>query len=188
MQLMSRDPVRIRLTGRGGQGVILAGAILAEAAMYDGKDVVETHEYGPEARLGATKADIIVSHRFIAFPEVLQADALLCLSYDGYLRYGGNLSPGGLRILDSSLQPEMDEGEDMIFLPLKEIAKNLGNEVVINIVGLGALAGLSRLVSEDSMHLAVLKRVKAEFRTLNEQALKVGFELAEQGTSRDSSF
>ena len=187
MQLTSRDPVRIRLTGRGGQGVILAGAILAEAAMYDGKDVVETHEYGPEARLGATKADVIVSHHFIAFPEVLQADVLLCLSHDGYLRYGRSLSPGGLRILDSSLQSEMGEDEDMIYLPLKEIAKNLGNEVAINIVGLGALAGLSGLISADSMHLAVLKRVKTEFRMLNEQALEAGFELAMQGTLRGSS-
>ncbi|MHB8190613.1 MAG: 2-oxoacid:acceptor oxidoreductase family protein [Ferrimicrobium sp.] len=185
-QLKSRDLVRIRLTGRGGQGIILAGAILAEAAMRDGKHVVETHEYGPEARLGATKSDIIVSRRFIAFPEVIQADVLLCLSREGFLRYGRNVSPGGLRILDSGLRLKTGDGDNMAYLPLKETAKSLGNEVAINIVGLGALAGLSGLVSEDSVHQAVLERVKAEFRSLNEQALKAGFELATQSCLQGS--
>ncbi len=177
MQLIDRDPVRIRLTGRGGQGIMLGGAILAEAAMRDGLLVSETQEYGPEARLGATKADLIVSTREIAYPEVEKADLILCLSRAAYLRYAESLAPGGLLIADSSMAEEMGESESTVYLPFRATALELGNELTTNIIGLGALVAISEVVTRASLAAAVAGRVKPEFAELNDKALEVGFNL-----------
>ncbi len=171
---LPKDPLHVRLTGRGGQGIILAGAILAEGAMRDGNQVIEAHEYGPEARLGATKADITISHGFIAFPEVLTADVMLCLSRDGFLRYGQSLAHDGVGILDTAARDEFGDDPRLHFYQLRETARSLGDEIVINIVGLAVLAKLSGAISDIALAHAVTARVKPEFRALNESALAAG--------------
>jgi 2-oxoglutarate ferredoxin oxidoreductase subunit gamma len=170
-----RDPVRIRLTGRGGQGIMLAGAILAEAAMEDGREVTETQEYGPEARLGATKAEVVIGSRPIAFPAVDVPDVLLCLSRDGFKRYGHIIAPDGLRIVEATIEEADEPG--LLSLPLKERAREAGDEVAMNIVGLGALAALTGVVGAASLERAVRSRVKAEFLEVNLKALAAGLAL-----------
>lgn len=174
------DAVRIRLTGRGGQGIMLAGAILAEAAMRDGRHVTQIQEYGPEARLGATHADVLVADGEIAFPEVDAGDLLLCLSRDGALRYLRTLAPDGLAVLDERL----DVGDTarghagrVVRLPLVASAREAGDEIATNVVGLGALAGLSDVVSEQSLAAALAARAKSAFADMNARALAAGLRL-----------
>lgn len=180
MATVERDQVRIRLAGRGGQGIMLGGAILAEAAMIDGLMVAETQEYGPEARLGATKADLIISKRQIAFPEVHQADFLLCLSRPAYLRYSKTLSMNGLMIAEESLREEMGDSFQVTYIPFRAAALELGKELYSNIIGLGALAALSNAVTKESLQNAVRARVKAETLTENFAALDIGYQLGAQ--------
>jgi 2-oxoglutarate ferredoxin oxidoreductase subunit gamma len=180
MAPMVRDPLRIRLTGRGGQGIMLAGAILAEAAMRAGRHVAQTQEYGPEARLGATKAEVILSTRDIAFPAVDVPDVLLCLSRPGYLRYGQQLAPGGLALVEASLDlppTPAPERSQLVRLPLRATARALGQELVTNVVGLGALAAVTGLVDLESLRAALRARVKPETQDTNELALARGWEM-----------
>ena len=178
MAAVERDQMRIRLAGKGGQGIMLGGAILAEAAMLDGLKVAETQEYGPEARLGATKADLIISKRQIAFPEVHQPDFLLCLSRPAYLRYAKTVAANGTMIAEEALREEMGDSPQVIYLPLRATALNLGSELYTNIIGLGALAELSGAVTKDSLRDSVRSRVKAETLENNFAALDLGYELA----------
>jgi 2-oxoglutarate ferredoxin oxidoreductase subunit gamma len=177
---LAPDAIRIRLTGRGGQGIMLAGAILAEAAMRDGRHVTQIQEYGPEARLGATRADVLVADGEIAFPEVDAADLLLCLSRDGALRYLRTLSPDGLAVLDERLEVgdavTLAAGR-VVRLPLVASAREAGDEIATNVVGLGALAGLSDVVSEQSLGAALQARAKSEFAEMNARALAAGLRL-----------
>jgi len=176
--------VRIRLTGRGGQGIMLAGAILAEAAMREGWHVAQTQEYGPEARLGATRADLVVSDAEIAYPEVDRVDLLLCLSRDGALRYVKTLAPDGTALVDSrfaaDVVPPGHEGVRLAALPLVATARDTGDEIATNVVGLGALVGLSGLVRETTLQAALAARVKREFAELNQRALVAGLTLGRE--------
>ena len=186
--------VRVRLTGRGGQGIMLAGAILAVSAMNEGKHVVQTQEYGPEARLGATKTELVISPRPIAFPLVTEPDILLCLSRDAFLRYGRLVAPGGERLVDESLEGELgDEGDDLVgprepqgvkparphtvYLPFRARARELGNELFTNIIALGALVVETGVVGRESLAKAVEERVKPEYREANARAMAEGFRL-----------
>jgi 2-oxoglutarate ferredoxin oxidoreductase subunit gamma len=167
------ESFRVRLCGRGGQGVMLAGLILAEAGMTDGRHVVQTQSYGPEARLGAAKSDVILSAGEIAFPEVVEPDLLLCLSDQAYARYGAELAENGIRVVDEEVTWEFDV-EESIVLPILRTAEQLGGQIAANVVALGVLAGLRDLVSTPSLRAALDKRVKPEFRDLNARALEAG--------------
>ncbi len=180
MALVDRDQIRIRLAGKGGQGIMLGGAILAEAAMLDGKDVAETQEYGPEARLGATKADLIISKRQIAFPEVHKADFLLCLSRPAYLRYSKTLAKDGTMIAEETLREEMGDSPQVVYLPMRATALGLGSELYTNIIGLGALAALSGAVTKESLENSIRSRVKVETVTANFAALDLGYRLSSE--------
>lgn len=180
MALVDRDQIRIRLAGKGGQGIMLGGAILAEAAMLDGKDVAETQEYGPEARLGATKADLIISKRQIAFPEVHKADFLLCLSRPAYLRYSKTLAKDGTMIAEETLREEMGDSPQVVYLPMRATALGLGSELYTNIIGIGALAALSGAVTKESLENSIRSRVKVETVTANFAALDLGYRLSSE--------
>jgi len=96
------DPIQIRLTGAGGQGLITAGIILADAALLDGRNVIQTQTYGPEARLGSSKSEVIISRRAIAYPQVRVPDVLLVLSEDAAKRYLSAVHENTLIIIDST--------------------------------------------------------------------------------------
>ncbi len=177
---MRKDRLGVRLSGRGGQGVMLAGAIFATAAMYDGRHVVETPTYGPEARLGATKVEIVLADEEIAFPAVDRADLLLCLSRDAYAKFGRAVAPGALIIVDETAVPlTADLPAGLVRLPLRATARDLGAEMVTNVVALGAICRLSEAVSASSLTAAVAEAVqgKGDLRELNARALAAGMRL-----------
>ncbi|MBM3314621.1 2-oxoacid:ferredoxin oxidoreductase subunit gamma [candidate division WOR-3 bacterium] len=175
---MSRTEVR--LAGTGGQGVILASVILAEAAgVYEGRQVVQTQSYGPEARGGASKADVIIADEPVLFPKCRKLDVLVCLSQQAAERYFGDLKVRGVAIIDGFYVRECPR-RDAWCLPLAETARReLGRELFTNILALGALARISGLVRPESLEQAVAARVPARSLDANRQALRLGRELAE---------
>jgi 2-oxoglutarate ferredoxin oxidoreductase subunit gamma len=168
------DRFEIRLAGSGGQGLILAGIILAEAAgVYDGKFVCQTQSYGPEARGGASKAEVVISDAPIDYPKAIQPDVLLALNQKSLEAFSSDLKPGGLLLVDADLVKEAPANR-VLALPFTRIARELGRVMVANIVALGALVQLTGAVSLDSLTAAVLARVPKGTEDLNRQALAAG--------------
>jgi 2-oxoglutarate ferredoxin oxidoreductase subunit gamma len=180
-ELAVSDRVEVRLSGSGGQGVLLAATILAEAATVLGKHVVQTQSYGPAARGGASKAEVVVSSDEIDYPEVRTPHASLCLSQEAYDKYAGDTRAGGLLVYDAG---QVDPGVRrrsfrMCGIPFAQVsAERLGNTVVANIVAVGALTALTGLLPAEGVEAAVVRRVPERFRDLNRQAFRLGVELA----------
>jgi 2-oxoglutarate ferredoxin oxidoreductase subunit gamma len=169
----------IRLSGEGGQGIILAGIILAESVIQDGRDVVQTQVYGPESRGGATKAEVIISDEEIDYPKAGRIDLLLALTQEACDKYCGDLKNSGTLIVDSTEVSALPPGGFVSArLPILQTAREeVGREVVANIVALGTVAALSGVVSRQSIQKAVLARVPKGTEELNLKALNAGFEL-----------
>lgn len=168
----------IRLSGSGGQGLILAGIILAEAALDDGKNAVQSQSYGPEARGGASKAEVIISSDEINYPKVKNCDILLALTQVALNKYINTLKKDGTLIIDNSLQVNNRDDIKVIAVPILETAsEELQKPMVANIVALGVINKLAKLASKESLKEAVLSRVPRGTKELNEKALLKGYEL-----------
>ena len=178
----------LRLSGSGGQGLILAGIILAEAALHDGKNVVQSQSYGPEARGGASKAEVIISDDIINYPKVNKCDMLLSLTQKACDKYIDSLKPGGVLILDSTVTEHPNRDDIKIYsIPILETAEDtLKKPMVANIVALGSIYQLTKVVSKDSLEKAVLSRVPRGTEELNKKALEEGFKLIEN--HKDNSY
>ncbi|HOP80709.1 MAG TPA: 2-oxoacid:acceptor oxidoreductase family protein, partial [Armatimonadota bacterium] len=123
---MTNDRYEIRLSGSGGQGLILAGIILAEAAaIYEGKEAVQTQSYGPESRGGASKSEVVISGSEIDYPKVTSPDLLLAMTQESCTKYLGDLKEGGIAILDSFFVEKWPDNANVIALPLTTIAKEV---------------------------------------------------------------
>jgi 2-oxoglutarate ferredoxin oxidoreductase subunit gamma len=168
------------LGGTGGQGVILAGILLAEAAIRDGKNVVQTQSYGPEARGGASRSEVVIADRDIHYPKVIQADITLCMSQEACDRYGRQMCSDGLLILDADHVTRAPTTR-AVRVPLTTLARDVtGREIVANVVGLGVLAGLTGIVSREALRAAIRDRAPRGTADINLQALAAGFEAAER--------
>ena len=165
----------IRLSGSGGQGIILMGIILAEAiGIHDGKYVAQTQSYGPEARGGSSKSEVIVSDLEIDYPKVMTPDLLLAMSQKSCDEFYADLKPEGLLIVDSTLVTQLP-AFNAFQIPFTRIAREKFNrEMVANIIALGALTQLSTIVSPKAMETSVLARVPKGTEKLNRDALKAG--------------
>lgn len=171
----------LRFSGSGGQGILLAASIVAEAATALGYHVVQTQSYGPEARGGASKSEVVIAREEIDFPEVPHPDVSLCLSQAAYDKYAADTRPGGLVVVDSGLVVTDGRVAACVVhaLPFTETARGrLGKVVVTNIVALGALTALSGLLPQAAVEEAMLRRVPERFRDLNREAFRVGVEMA----------
>lgn len=169
----------LRLTGSGGQGLILAGIILAEAALHDDMNVVQSQSYGPEARGGASKAEVIISKDDINYPKVDDCDIMLTLTQDAYNKYIKSLKPNGVLILDTSVMDEVERNDITVYkVPILDTATNIfKHPMVANIIALGSIYELTKVVSKESLEMAVLDRVPPGTRQLNKKALEEGFNL-----------
>ena len=173
--------MEIRLAGEAGQGMILAGIILAEAAaIYDGKQATQTQSYGPEARGGASRSEVVISDEEIDHPEVLSADVVVALSQEAYKKFADTVRAGGLLIVDEDrvkTSPEFD----VIKIPVARIAsQTTGKAITANTVALGVLVGLTNLVSHDALEKAVTARAPKGTEEMNRKALQAGFAAAKQ--------
>lgn len=172
---------QIQLTGAGGQGLVLAGIILAEAAMRDGKNVAVAQSYGPEARLGASKAEVIISTEKIAYPQVTHPHILLCLSQEAFDKYLPAVDEHVLVLVDSmQVQVPSSTKNNIRTLPLvRSAVEQVGNKLVANVIALGALNALAELVSWDNLQEAVARRTPEKYRAQNLRALEIGRQLAQ---------
>jgi 2-oxoglutarate ferredoxin oxidoreductase subunit gamma len=177
-----------RLSGSGGQGLLLAGIVLAEAAILEGKHAVQTQSYGPEARGGASKAEVVVSDEEIDYPKAIDPDYLLALTAESYRTYGpamGASGGRGLIVVDSSVPIQADIAARTVAVPILETASGkIGKKVVANMVALGVLGGLSKAASAASLEAAVRSRVPKGTEELNLKALRAGLELALMANSQ----
>ncbi len=173
------EKFEVRLSGSGGQGLLLAGIILAESGINDGKNAVQTQSYGPEARGGASKSEVIINTEEIDFPKVRECDILLALTQKSYEQYNEGLKDSGIMIIDSSVKVS-DVGNVKVYsVPiLSTAAEELKKPMVTNIVALGAIVELTGIVTKDSLEHAVLARVPKGTEELNRKALQRGYEIA----------
>ncbi len=170
------DRFEIRLSGSGGQGMILGSVILAEAIGVDySKNVVQTQSYGPEARGGASKADVVVSTNEIYYPKAMQLDMLLCMTQESMDKYYADLHKDGVLIVDSGLVKNIPT-ENYYGLPFTKIAREeAGHIMVANVVALGAIAAFTGIVSKEDLINAVLKRAPRGTEEKNRTAVEIGY-------------
>lgn len=170
---------QLRLSGSGGQGVITAAIILAEAAVDEGKEAVQSQSYGPEARGGASKSEVIIDDAPIYHPHVQVPDLVLAMTQKAADKYYHDLSPEGLLVLDEQLVPEVPPFAHVVRLPITQLAVDTcGRKLFANIVALGALVHLTGIVSYDAIKQAVAHRVPPATVEKNMQALQAGWDAA----------
>ncbi len=165
----------IRLSGSGGQGIILMGIILAEAiGMYDGKYVAQTQSYGPEARGGSSKAEVVVSDEDIDYPKALKLDLLVAMNQKACDDYYMDLRPDGILIVDATFVKQIPVTR-AYRIPFTRIARErFKKEMVANIIALGAISRLTSIVSANAIEAAVLSRVPKGTEKMNRDALRMG--------------
>ena len=182
------DRYEIRLSGSGGQGLVLAGLILAEASgIYGGKYVVQTVSYGPAARGGTSRADVVVSDQEIDYPKAMGLDILLAMNQMACDESLGEMKPQGLLVVDSHLVTQVTYPRS-VKIPFTKIAKEkCGREQMANIVALGALSRLIPLtplgagvISLESMESAVMARIPRGTEIQNKVAFDEGVTAAEE--------
>ncbi len=185
MTVLMAPRTEIRLAGEGGQGMILAGVILAEAAsIYDRKMAVQTQSYGPEARGGASKSEVVIADGEIDHPEVLAADVVVTLSQEAYEKYAAGVKPGGLLIVDDEKVHQIQVAE-AIKIPISRLAfETTGKTITANTVALGVLVGLTGVVSRQAIEKAVTARAPHGTEEMNRKALEAGFAAAEKVKGR----
>lgn len=173
---------RIVFSGSGGQGVITSAIILAEAAvLHEGLEAVQSQAYGPEARGGATRSDVIIADSPIYFPKVLQPGVLVCLTQESYNKFSPILRPGGLLICDPRyVSPQRSVDARQVCIPMyQSVLDKLGQPIVLNICMLGALIGLTGALRIESVAKSLEARVPAHFLDINRRALEIGLELGQ---------
>ncbi len=171
----------IRFSGSGGQGLILAGVIFAEAAtIYDKINAVQSQSYGPEARGGASKSEVIISDQAIDFPKAQAIDLQLSLTQESCTKYYKDVKGDGILLVDSDFVREVPKGTfKVVKLPIIRTAtEEIGKAFVANIVALGAITALTKKVTLASVEKAVLSRVPKGTEDMNRKALQAGFDLA----------
>jgi len=175
---LSVERTEVRLGGFGGQGIVLAGTLLGKAAsLYDGKEAIFTQSYGPEARGGASRADVIVAREPVDYPYVVRPDVLAVLFQEAYTKFSPDLRTGGLLIVERDLvTPTGASGA--IALPAMNIAEQLGARIVANVVLLGYIVKCTGLVSRDAVVQAIRDTVKPATVDLNLEAFSAGFNYA----------
>ena len=171
---------RLVFSGTGGQGIITAAVILAEAAvLHENLIAVQTQSYGSEARGGATRSDVIISDSAIYFPKVIQPNILICLSQEAYNKFSPIIRPGGLLITDTHyVKTHRKVDARQRELPMyRTVMDNIGRPIVFNMCMLGALTGIMDLVKPESIKKVLKIRVPYDFLDINQKALDLGMKL-----------
>ena len=169
----------IRLSAFGGQGIILAGVIIGEGSIADGNNAVQSQSYGPESRGGAAKSEVIISDREIDYPMAMRADYLISLSQPGFDKYSSDIKKGATVIVDEDLvkAEKPEAAENFYKLPLAKTADKIGNRIFTNIVMLGSVCAITKIVSKDNLQTAVKAHVPVKFIEQNIKAFDEGYKL-----------
>jgi len=179
MQLLTE----IRIAGFGGQGVILAAAVIGKAcAIFQGNYATMTQSFGPEARGGSSSAQVILSTEPILYPYVTQPDILVVMSQEAYTVFGPHLKPGGVLITEQELVrvDQIPNGVRAFGVPATRLAEELGRKVVLNIVMVGFFGAVTNILDPDALRKAVEDTVPPAMQKLNLQAFDKGYEYGSQ--------
>ena len=182
MSISTQKYVEVRLSGSGGQGLVLAGIILANAAVIDKRRVTQTQSYGPESRGGASRADVIISNSEIYYPEATRFDVLLALTQEACDKFIFDLKEDGFLIIDNSIVKNVSLLSSTVYeLPFTEIAlEKLGSSLPTNILSLAFMVKKTGVVTEQALKAAIEIGVKKAYVDVNLKAMKLGFELAKK--------
>ena len=174
------ERLRMVFSGSGGQGVITAAIILAEAAvLYEGLNAVQSQSYGAAARGGATRSDVIISDATIDYPKVIQPNLLVCLTQEAYNKFYEIIRPGGLLITDlryvkTIKKVDAQQREIPIY---NNVMEKIGKPIVFNIAMLGTLISMTEMVAPESIMKVLENRIPPDFLDMNRQALDLGLAL-----------
>ena len=167
----------IRICGFGGQGVILAGFIIGKAAsVFMDYNAVQSQSYGPEARGGAARSEIIISDEKIGYPRPLGVDCLVAMSQESFDSYRDDIREDAVIIVDPDLVTKHDIGIPVYKVHGQQIAEELGNKIVTNIVMVGAFTSIYKLLKPESVKESVIDSVPKRFTELNVSAFERGLE------------
>ncbi|HEV3197547.1 MAG TPA: 2-oxoacid:acceptor oxidoreductase family protein [Bryobacteraceae bacterium] len=175
MQLLTE----IRIGGFGGQGVILAAAVIGKAAaIFQGGYATMTQSFGPEARGGSSSAQVILSTEPILYPYVAQPDILVVMSQAAYTCFTPQLKPGGILITEQEMVrvDRYPTGVRVYGVPATRLAEELGRKVVLNIVMVGFFGAVTNLLEPDALRKAVADSVPPAMQKLNLEAFDKGFD------------
>lgn len=170
----------ICLAGSGGQGLITAGKILGESiALHSDKNVVQTQSYGPESRGGASRSEIVISDMPIYYPKIRKLDLLLALTQESVKKYISNLKDGGILVVDPFGVKEIPSEKYKTYsVPITQTSKEkLGKAIFGNIIALGAIAAITKIVPIGDLEKSVLSNVPKKFQEDNKKALAIGYQL-----------
>ena len=183
---MSRKEIRI--SGFGGQGVVLSGTILGKAAsIYDRGFATLTQSYGPEARGGSCTAEVVTSSEPIDYPYVTNPEVLIILSQEAYNNYVSDLPPDALVIIDPDLvSPDPSQNATQLSIPANRMAREMGRVVVANIIMLGFLSAVSDLVSHEALRNSILASVPEGTGDFNLKAFDLGYAYGLEHGGRDN--
>ena len=173
------NKTEIRIGGSGGQGVVLAAQILGEAAVLDGKNVVQTQAYGAEARGSLAKSEVIISDNKIGFPAVRKPDVLVVMTQEALDKLQKDLKETGTLIVDSTNVATTPEKKAKVYkIPITETAKKtFGETMYANMVMLGAFIKITKLATVESMERAIKENVSARTIETNISAFRKGLTL-----------
>ncbi len=177
---MEHSRFEVRFAGSGGQGIILAGLIFAEAATLEGYYVTNTQSYGPEARGGASRSDVVISDTPIDYPKTISPDILICLNQSSCDLYFKDLREDGILIVDPELIDQVPT-ERSIKIPFRKISsKIIGNGISANMVALGALIQITKKIPQRVVEKAIEKRAPKGTVERNIRAFRAGLREAKK--------
>ncbi|MBE9531169.1 MAG: 2-oxoacid:acceptor oxidoreductase family protein [Proteobacteria bacterium] len=171
----------MRFSGSGGQGMILSGIIMAEAAsIFGGKEAAQSQSYGPESRGGASKSEVIIGSEPVDYPKATSIDAMLAMTQEAATKYHKDVKKDGILLIDSDEVKDIPQGDFKVYkFPFISTARDeLGKTIVANIISLGMITELTGIVEREEIEQAVLSRVPPAFLELNKKALQIGFDRA----------
>ena len=177
----------VRIGGFGGQGVVTMAVVLGEtASLYDNKFVVQTQSYGPEARGGASRSEVVISDEEVDYPKVIAPDVFIAMSRAAYLEYIEGLKDDGILILDQDLvqvESNLPDSVKIYSIPATRIAdEQVGNKQATNVVMLGAFAVITKVLSIDGLKKRIEERWP-RFKESNLKALELGMKAGEEALS-----
>jgi 2-oxoglutarate ferredoxin oxidoreductase subunit gamma len=179
-----------RLSGTGGQGIIKAAVLLAQAALYDGYDATQSQVYGPESRGGSSKGEVVIDNEEILYPKVIKPNFLLCLSQQAYDKFVTDIQEDGILLVDQHFcktDGRVPKGVKIYSLPIIDAANNvLKNHLSANVVSLGAIIGLTNVVSMDAAKESIADNFKQKIVPINIDALEYGYNMAVKFLDREN--
>jgi 2-oxoglutarate ferredoxin oxidoreductase subunit gamma len=178
-------PTEIRIAGFGGQGILLmAGVIGKAAAIHSGVYATMTQNYGPEARGGASSAQLLLASEPVLYPYVTKPDVLVVMSQEAYTRFAPEIRMGGVLLVERDLVrvEDLPPGVRVHSIPATRLAEELGKRVVLNVVMTGFFAAVTGLLTPEAYCGAIADTVPARLRDLNLRAFHQGFDWGTRST------